>query len=387
MSRVVFIIDMHLRMMSRWLKTRRIMDWCVAEYAEIQPDVIVLGDDLFHERPTVDELRAAAEWLRALADIAPVVGVVGNHDVPGVGRVLSLVKARHPILIVERPGLHVVAGIEFALLPWPRKAELLALLGDAGSQEARNVGAELLLDVVRGFGTTSTHDGPRCFVGHVQLRGAKVSTGQPLAPGADFELGLEDLSLARCWAYLLGHIHLPADFEIAVPGALSRGAPCLMGGSFRRTAYGEVEEKSLVVVDFNRDSWATARRIPIPCQLMLLLEAEWTGEQWDRDPYPPLDQLSGSDIRFRYRYPKDQADAAHHAAESLRAGLLADGADAVKLDPQVIPGGDARAPEVAKARTVGEKLAALWKARGTTPDENRQTRLLEKASLLDTEVA
>lgn len=377
MPRVAFITDLHICRESRWAETLRIMDWCVSKFAELRPDVIALGGDTFDRKPDVGEMHVVAEWLVSLASIAPVVGVKGNHCPDGIS-VFNLLEAAHPIRIVEHPELHTAAGIEFALLPWPRKANLLAALPDAGKEQAQQVGNELLVNVLRGLGLSST-TGPRCFVGHVQPRGAKVSTGQPLAPGADFELGTEDLALANCDAYLLGHIHLPADLE-------ANGKPCLMGGSFRRTAYGEVEEKSVVVVDFDDQNGTRVARETIPCADMFLVEANWVddldGARLAFHPYP-IPVTDGCDIRIRYLVTPDQRSAARAAAEIERARLLALGARDVKLDPQVIPTSTARAPEVALAVTTAAKLQAMWRLRGTTPEPAREARLIEKLSELE----
>lgn len=378
MKRVVFITDQHVCAASRWEETLRVMDWCASKFEELKPDAIALGGDLFDRRPDVNELRTVAAWLVRLARIAPVVAVSGNHDPLGLN-VFNLLESDHPIYFTDMPEVVQAGGVEFVLLPWPRKARLLAALGDVGMEEARQVGMELLTNVLRGLGTSQQPEVARCFVGHVQLRGAKVSTGQPMAPGADFELGTEDLALASCDAYLLGHIHLPDDADV-------NGAPVSYGGSFRRTAYGELEEKSIVVLDFDPSvagADVTRSRVTIPCTPMVHLDAVWTDEGFVGASELISDAESGADVRFRYRVDADKRDAALAAAEAFRDELLERGAVAVKLDPQVIPTTTARAPEVAKATTLEGKLRAMWAARGTTPDESRSARLLSNATLLE----
>jgi exonuclease SbcD len=374
--------DLHFHRCSRWEELLRVMDWIRDECERLHPDVIVNGGDMLDvlaRKPDVEEIRVLALWLADLAAIAPVVGVAGNHDPSGLG-MFNLVEAPHPIFIADRPCLHVAAGIEFALLPWPRKGQLLAQLG-VGGEQARQVGVELLTNVIRGLGASYEFDGPRCFVGHVQLRGARVSTGQPLAPGADFEIGTEDLALANCDAYLLGHVHLPDDFGVG-------GAPGAYGGSSRRTAYGEVEEKSLVVVDFEEGVPVKLWRVPIPCQPMILIEDEWGGELgWRSGMDPSDDEVVGADIRFRFRFEADQRDVVMSAAEQNRQELLRRGAAVVKLEPEIIVQSAARAPEVATARTLKDKIAAYWRAKDAVPPEARRERLLSKVLDVETEVA
>ena len=387
MKRVVMFTDLHFHRCSRWDELLRVMQWIRDECERLHPNVIVNAGDLLDvlaRKPDVEEIRVLAQWLKDLAEIAPVVGVAGNHDPLAGMAMFNLIEARHPIFIADRPGLHVAGGIEFALLPWPRKGQLLAQLG-VGGEQARQVGVELLTNVIRGLGDAET-DLPRCFVGHVQLRGAKVSTGQPLAPGADFEIGTEDLALANCDAYLLGHVHLPDDMTVG-------GAPGCYGGSSRRTVYGEVEAKSLAVVDFEEGAPAKLWRVPIPCQSMVLIEDEWRDVNgdgvfglWSQESISSED-IQGADIRLRVKFASDQRDAAMAAAERFRSQLLEDGAAVVKLEPEVIVQSAARAPEVATARTLIDKVDAYWRAKDAVPPEARRARLLSKVADVETEVA
>jgi exonuclease SbcD len=380
MPTVAFITDQHICRASRWEETLRLMRWFVAKMQELRPDVIAFGGDLFDRAVTAEELRIVGEWLIELAEIAAVVAIRGNHCVEGL-TVFNLLESEHRIYFTDRPETFYAGGIEFVLLPWPRKAHLLAALPDAGKEEARQVGVDLLLNILRGLGQERTAiDGtPRCFVGHVQLCGAKVSTGQPLAPGADFELGLQDLALANCDAYLLGHIHLPDDMTV-------NGAPVSYGGSFRRTAYGEVEEKSIVVLDFEGGRVARSR-IPIPCAPMLLHEDEWgdvydDGKQIGWRVVEDLQDVQGAEVRFRYTVDVDQRDAAKAAALLVKQDLLARGAVDVQVEERVRPTTRARAPEIAKAVTLEDKLDAYWKARDRMPDDVRAKRLKGKVGEL-----
>ena len=380
MRRVAFLTDLHICRELRWAECQRILEWSACEIEREIPDAITLGGDFFDRKPDVGEMRVLAEWLVRLGNVAPVYGVAGNHDPAGMS-VFDLLEAVHPITIAERPvvvpGDGKAHGLDFVLLPWPRKAQLLAMLGDVGKEEARLVGGELLLDVLRGLAAPSHSEAGRCFVGHVQLRGAKVSVGQPLAPGADFEIGLEDLALAACDAYLLGHIHRPDDM-------LAGGMPAVYGGSFRRCDFGEVEEKSLVYATFTaRGAPAQIERVRIPCTPLLLIEDEWTPNGWFRGESQHDSEIQGAEIRFRYSVAADQREAARDAANRDAAELLARGAAAVKVEDEVKPVGAARAPEVARALTLRAKLEALWAVQGTTPDSVRAARLLSMADGLE----
>jgi hypothetical protein len=69
----------------------------------------------------------------------------------------------------------------------------------------------------------------------------------------------------------------------------------------------------------------------------------------------------------------------------VRDLLLAEGAVSVKLEPQVTTTVRARAPEVASARTLREKLCLYWAAKGVMPEPERAERLLAMAESMEME--
>ncbi len=367
MTRVAFLTDLHFDLGSRWEETLRLARWAVTTLGDIKPDVIAIGGDVFERRPLPIEVHAVAAWIAELADIAPIVGCYGNHDVPESLHPMNLLEARHPIRIVDRPELMTVAGIEFALLPWPRKAQLLAA-SVAHNVSAPELAGDALRAILRGFGARS--DLPRCFVGHVQLSGARVSTGQPLAPGADFELSLQDLELCKADLYLCGHVHLPQS--IGMIGT----AEVLYGGSFRRTTFGETEEKSIVLAEFAANG-AKVTRIPIPCTPMLLIDLT--------DAEVELPDVTGAEIRLRYEVKAEDREQARRIAEEHRDAMLALGALHVKLEECVISEQRARSPGIAKAKSLAEKLELLWTARGFEPGARRED-LFAKANEIEAEI-
>lgn len=65
----------------------------------------------------------------------------------------------------------------------------------------------------------------------------------------------------------------------------------------------------------------------------------------------------GAELRLRYSVTSDQRDAARVAAQRWRERALGAGAASVKVEEVVIVEARARAPEVAVAKTLDEKLA------------------------------
>ncbi len=363
--RVAFMTDQHFDVSSRWDETLRIANWCEEKCRELKPDVIALGGDMFERRPNPTEVKAVCEHVQRLANIAPVVGVYGNHDVAESLAPLNLLEAEHKVSIVDSPDIMTIGSgsdrICMQLLPWPKRAHLLASAGDAGRDEAGQQGYALLQNVLRYFGTWGNPNVPTVFVGHVQLAGSRVSTGQPLAPGADFELGLGDLALAGADAYLLGHIHLPQEWSI-------NGAPVLMGGSTRRTAYGELEDKYLTVVDIEAGRPAVVERLVIPTTPMMLLESKDPAEfDWGCIP----DNVFGAEVRLRYRCKRETREQARAMALRARDALLAGGALTVKLDEQVEPETRTRQTVELETLTPEQRLQNHWQRKGFNPGERR----------------
>lgn len=367
---IAFITDSHFDHRNRFQECQRVHEWIYRDCCRRGVGLTLLGGDLFDRRSTPEERNAAAEWLQQMATLGPVLGVRGNHDED-----LSLfdeLQSLHGIQLVDLPGVeYPVDGISVACLPWPNPANILA---ESTSREAADQTAVgCLRDVLRGLGDSS----PTLFLGHVQVRGSRVGTRQPLI-GCSLELGLEDLALVDAKAYLLGHIHLAQDWAIDE-------APVIYGGSPYHCNYGEPEAKSytvLEVVDGEVVSW---ERVPIPAVPMLLLEADWYPEHTALLIRLPQQSVTHSDIRLRYHCEAENQAAARAAAEEWRTHALAEGAVSVHLDPVVEASTRARAPEVAEARGLDAQLRAFWESKGGAPA--RAEQLIAKLAQLEGQAA
>jgi DNA repair exonuclease SbcCD nuclease subunit len=392
-TRIALISDQHFDVSSRWQEHLRIMGWIAEDLRARSVDLIALGGDLFEKRPCPIETSAAARWIMELAEIAPVIGVYGNHDVAHSLDVMSQLRTRHPVVIADRPMVHFACEgrLAVACLPWPRRAQIIAHLNGVGGSELINeVATDALRAVIRGLSVEMDAHAPaeRVFLGHVQMRSAVVSTGQPLAPGADFELGLDDLGLLRADAYLLGHIHRGNAGEWSIGDA-----PVIYPGSPRRNTYGEIEAKAYVIVEVG-DGPARTEVIETPATPMVHLTATLRDILAQEDgstlrdleivdaPYP---DVRGAEVRFRYSIPSDEREIGKARAVAWRDSLIGEGAVDVKVEEVVIPVVRARAPEVAAALTLDDKLAALWKSRGDVPE--RADALLAKTRLIEEEHA
>jgi hypothetical protein len=261
------------------------------------------------------------------------------------------------------------------------------------------------LDILRGF--KASFDGygsmwpdyPRILVAHCDVEGSKTDPDQPAMVGGDIKLSLEDLMLAGADVVLLGHIHLPQEWDRLVVHSCSEGAhhlcppiqtvPIIYAGSPRRTAYskGETVPKGYVVLEFEGRSLVTWERVPTPATPMRLLDVRWQADSAvlgfagdDLRGFDPRD----AEIRLRYHVAADAREAARAEAARFEAEWRSLGAADVKLDEIVVPIVRARAPEVAKATTIAGALEATWASQGDkAPDEDRRKRLLAMAATLE----
>ncbi len=357
----------------RFSECQRVHAWMVEVAREEGIDLFLSSGDIYERASTPLERHAVAGWLAAMADVCPVVVAKGNHDRHLDCELLGRLRTRHPVIVEERAAVHRVADVAVAAVAWPDRAYLLAA---CGSQEAtNNAMREALQDLLRGLGSElAEHNGPRILLGHFMVDGSVTSTGQPLL-GQPINVGLADLALAGAQLGVMGHIHKVQSFDV-------NGGPHHYTGSPYRTDFGQLERKTILFAEFDGDSLAGVREIETPAARMVHLAGEFADGQLRVDE---LHYPSGAEVRVRYRVAPDAREAASRQAAELADSLRAAGAVSVKVEEQIIVEHRARAPEVAKAQSLRDKLDAYWASIGFDPGDRRES-LLRKAAWLEEEV-
>lgn len=383
--KIAIIADSHFDESSRFEECIRLHGWIADDMKARGVEVILHAGDVFERKSTPKERAALADWLRKCAELAPVVIVRGNHDALGDLAIFEKLRTKHPIIVEEAVGVHVVNGVAIAALAWPRKAELLARVDSStGHAESEAIAGDAMRNVLRGLGMQlSDHDGPTVLLAHAMVRGSVTSLGQPLV-GCDLEIGLEDLSLVRAGLVALGHIHKGQDWTFG-------DMPIVYPGSPRRTAFGELEEKAYVVATFDGSKLAGWERVVVPATPMLLLEDQWGDREDGSDMgwlcglhgFDGEDSVRGAEIRFRYRVESDRRDAARAASEVVRRKLLSMGALSIRVEEVVDATTRARAPEIAEVTTLADKLPILWRSKGIEVSPERQSKLFSKLAEVD----
>lgn len=379
--RLAIVGDTHADEHSRFDEHNRIMEWITHDAMGRRCNAMVHTGDVYERTSTPREREAVASWVYGVTMRMPLVVVAGNHDNERDIELLGkLHDGGHRIQAVTRPTWIdplSAGGFWIGCLPWPRKAGLLK--GQPGlSHEQTDLAARLALQaILRDLGSKmqGVPDMPRVFAGHVMVRGSKVSVSQPPLVGMDLELGVDDLAAVDAAFYALGHIHLGQDWRAW--GEHTPDAPVVYPGSPRRCNFGEVEPKGYVVAEFEGNDLVSWERVPTPCTPMLHIEGTFVdncaGLVLSADP----PEMKGAEVRLRYSVKGEhRAEAKAWAQLMVRDLIERDGALSVKVEERVQATTRARAPEVARAVTLEQKLDAYWDAAGPkAPDPEQRARL------------
>jgi DNA repair exonuclease SbcCD nuclease subunit len=327
----------------------------------------LIPGDLFHQKSTAQDRNDLAERLTLMAAVAPIVLVRGNHDAPGDLDIFARLKAAWPVYVVTRPIVLTVplpAGetAAIACVPYPDKFGLVAAGVTPG--EVSQTAAELLdvifMQLAHELSTLRVGGAIPLFLAHANLKGAIASTGQPQIghePEID-PVSLQRLPVVYCG---LSHIHKPQRVGLGV-----------YAGSIAAMDHGETEEKSYVLVDVGRlpsgDWHATWARQSVRTPRMFHIDGvldrygfsvDSRDEKDDVEIHRRIDERdwSGCDVRVRFSYRASEKSVLNESdARDLFAGALR-----LKIEAVAIPDRELRAPEVAAAKTLPEKLAAYRK--------------------------
>lgn len=334
--------------------------------------------DVFHARSTPDDRVSVAERLVRMANAAPVVVIYGNHDAPLDLHVFGKLKAAHPIIVVDQPQTVMLRPSQsdvpllVACLPYPTKAGLVSAGIVPG--DVQDVAANALDAVFMQFGhdvaEARHHGAPTIFMAHATINGAVTSVGQPMGVHGEIVVTATHLNRLGDIPKVFGHIHKAQDLY----GATYAGSICRMD-------FGETEEKRFLVARFGREDWSLeSHAIDCPARYHVEGELSRDGFTWQatKGPGGALEQAPaswrGSEVRVRYRFNQSQRGALDQAR------VLAEFAEAlrVEVEPIAVPDRQLRAPAVAEARTLEQKLAAYL-----TVDEVPAV-LVEKLRALET---
>lgn len=233
----------------------------VSAYArDHDADLVLFAGDAFKTRdPDPTQQREFARRIKQMAERAPVLMLVGNHDVPGVAARATSVDIfstlEVPNVIVGRtPGSRVVetkrGPVFLAWMPFPVRSRLLTRDDHrGGSIEDLDRALEAIVhDALAEFARqAAAHARPRVLAGHFSVSGATFGSERSVMAGRDLVIAKSVLA-DPAWDYVaLGHIHKHQNLtanEASEQGAGGEGRipPVVYSGSLERIDFGEKDE-------------------------------------------------------------------------------------------------------------------------------------------------
>jgi exonuclease SbcD len=258
--------DMATGLSSRVVDFVRRLDEIVEYARDHEADLIVFAGDAFKTRsPEPTFQREFAHRVRDLSLLAPVVLLVGNHDLPPNAVKASSIEIYETLAV---PNVWVAAEYEgrvietkrgpvyVAAAPYPVRARLLEGSHTAGMTIAQiddllqHEMARLLEALAA---EADAHAMPRLLTGHFTVSGAVVGSERGIMLGRDVAVALSVLADDR-WDYVaLGHVH---KHQNLTHGRLD-APPVVYSGSVERIDFGEEgDPKGFCWVQLDRDATA-----------------------------------------------------------------------------------------------------------------------------------
>ena len=268
------------------------MDEMVAYARENDVDLVIFAGDAFKTRtPNPTYQREFAWRIRDLADVAPVVMLVGNHDLsPSVLKASSIeiydtlavpnvwVAQEYETRRIRTQRGDVIVGTA----PYPIRARLMQDIQHTAGRTIREVD-QLLEETLTGLLTNLAEEAdvlagaeaiPRILTGHFTVRGAALGSERQVMLGRDIQVGLHLLADKR-WDYVaMGHIHKHQDLTHNRDDA----PPVVYSGSLERIDFGEESDpKGFCWIELERDNtqWEYIR---VQARKMLTLRINCTHE-------------------------------------------------------------------------------------------------------------
>ncbi len=384
--RLLHCSDTHVDSARRLSDTRAILERIVREAAEHQVDLICHTGDWYDADSNEAERSLVAEFVQAAAEVAPLVGIRGNHEVSLDAATLMRLRTKHPVRIYERPnigevdlGLVSTAGglVGPIAIPWFTKSHLAA--GAAATMSGEDL--TLAVNELAGrllIGATADADRIRAAgavpigLHHGTVHGAKFSSGF-VPRGISVEFNEHQLAEVGCEYFALGHYHVPQEWQ---------GGRIAYAGSTERMDFGEPEAKGYRLIEIDGGEFVSNTFVELPARRIELLECDLT-EDLDhlKSHYLQLIERrfvaigQGALVRFRYRIRPEDLHLVDE--DAIRTALYDAGAFSVKVEPDIVHEARVRTAEITSAPDTWSKVEMWAESKGIemTPEERERRKL------------
>lgn len=243
------------------------MDDMIAYAREGDVDLVIFAGDAFKTRTPNPTFQREFAWrVRELTELAPVVLLVGNHDLPPTILKASSIEIYDTLAVPNvwvaseytvRPVQTKRGTVIVGAAPYPIRARLLQELSHLGQTIAQTdllvqgkLG-EILEELASEAEALSAehHDAPRLLTAHFTVGGAVLGSERQIMLGRDVQVALASLADPR-WDYVaLGHIHKHQNLTLK-----RKDVPAVVySGSIERIDFGEAgDPKGFCWVELER---------------------------------------------------------------------------------------------------------------------------------------
>ena len=335
-------------------------------------NLVAITGDIYDRSSDPSSRNIAADLIREMANLVPVIVIRGNHDAPGDLKILSRLSARNPIIVDETPESHVFMDIDYRVrllsMPWLTKARWQSLHPEASKEDGDKNVSQMVVEYIRN--EVSLHPEEKIvLIGHMTVAGAKAQNHQQM--GADgVTIGIYDFADSGVYAALLGHIHLKQECG---------GSRFFYNGSIAALDYGEDPNKYFSVLDTELD---TVEWIKLNTVHRQDVNAYWgpVGIVIESEGIPDS-LITGARVRINLRV--EGGDNVAQAKLQLETWLNSKNVLEYVIRPQVIPVGSVRSIEISKYVGMSEKLVEYWKGIGFQDDATQSEMLIKLEDLQD----
>jgi DNA repair protein SbcD/Mre11 len=260
------------------------MDEMIDYARQHEVDLTIFAGDAFKTRqPNPTYQREFAHRVRELSQLAPLVMLVGNHDMPPTQLKASSIEiydtlAVPNVLVADEYKLHVVetrrGPVAVGAAPYPIRSRILTDERTSGMTIA-DIDLLLQKELSRILDALAEEAGeqdmPRVLTGHFSVSGAVLGSERGIMLGRDVQVLPSSVADPR-WDYVaLGHIHKHQNLT----GKRSAGLPPVVySGSMERIDFGEENDaKGFCWVELTRGA-AHYEFVTLPARPFITLEMD-----------------------------------------------------------------------------------------------------------------
>ena len=383
--RILHLADIHAR--DKNIEEIETCLWFVVQQAK-DVDLIVIAGDIFDSRDIRLDSKAAKLIIKTvseLADIAPVAVIVGTPSHDGTApEILRYSRGKHFIHVSSMPEQIYLVGGELSLSPGIGNIKPDAILtmipqptkqyfNQGSISESNDSISQAMNGLFAGFGAKAAEltRVPHILVGHWNVSGARLSTGQILT-GQEIDISIDQMGFANAAAHLLGHIHMSQMI----------GDRTFYSGSLYPLTWAEVEDKGFWLHEFDADVLYKSEFIKTPCRKLTRFQYDLTDDfngydLADRMASENQGKISGAFVRLDLTVWQDEA--AKIDKETIMKIYMDAGALDVDIRIIRIPRETVRSESVLKFDRLRDKIKAMADLR----EETISDEILKKADLLE----